>query len=384
MTKSTLSTLLGVAALFLCLGCSSSDSSQFTDFSQISTDAMPVIESAVEGLTRVNVRTQTTPTCAEDWACDPEQGNMAFQLYRLLADPEDDPGLIHNESPQWGVENLYSNLTILGVVSESLTTAEGGTGSSEVDGQTYNATFPARQMFDPAQAPSPPAFAPFTSLDDVTYAYYRNADVTSGADFSSSIHLAWNQQDGLTNLLMGNTQMPSGVVRERGIYEGQFNDTTGDMVLNVAMWTVQGFLPRWDIVGNTQDHTFEAKYLKRNVIDGYYNLSLVGLGVSEGVGEHYLFKAQEWNTGEIPSGTTYYCISAEATKEHFGEAYGNGGSDEFNDVPGYLTHRTTTPTEGWCGGTDYESRISAIVFGTEEDLPADATNFNSEFLSPYL
>ena len=84
----------------------------------------------------------------------------------------------------------------MALVSESLTDPSVTSGSEEVEGRTYTAEMTSRMEFTPPQLIDPPAFAPFATLTDVTYIYYRQATITNDAptleDALSSINIVPN------------------------------------------------------------------------------------------------------------------------------------------------------------------------------------------------
>jgi hypothetical protein len=382
--KVTLRTTLVILLIPLGLvACSGSENEPFTNFSDESQQVLPVFN-AVEGLLRPDATRAQTDPCGgtTDWACDAAlngQGHMAFQLYRLLANPEDDPAISIDDLPAWGVENLYNNLSHAGLAAEGLTGEAAGaaTGTSEDTG--YSVTYEERHEFDPPQS-IPPPFPYFTDLYDVTYRYWRTADLVLSNGSEGPIDLAWKIEGPLTNLLMGHTLLQPDEDTEKEIIEGQSDGGTGNLLLNVAM-NVGEFIMRMDVSGNTGDHSFLLKFIKLNPSELGYNLSLVGTGVSRGEDEYFLFKERHWTTGTGPSTMMWYCISAETTKKQFGIAYNENG--DFLPVSGYIEVSGGTPAAGWCGGSTYEDDISElnVPLLADDDLPTSAEEYDSDFLS---
>lgn len=147
-----LSVSLSLFIFALIASCGGSDESNTVvgevqaDFSALSTDVMPVVDSAIEGLLKLDLRNQSEITsCADDWTCnDVEQGNVAYQLYRLLADADDDPALLAYpdeasfQVSAWGVENLQNELDLMALMTGSLTGEESGTQTETVQGDTFD------------------------------------------------------------------------------------------------------------------------------------------------------------------------------------------------------------------------------------------------------
>ncbi len=389
--------------LFL-VSCGGEDESLNTDavqanFAELSSDVVPVVDSAIEGLLNNRLRTQDEiTTCEDDWTCNNvEQGNIAYQLYRVLADANDDPtlqdypdiDLDENDDDEpdfnasaWGVENLQNELDLLEIMAGTLTGEDAGSQTADVQGDSYASELEARSEFTTLHAFDPMPYTHFTLLNDAEYQYYRTVEIGSGGGQDGSLHLAWQVDGDVTNLLVGNMwENEQGGAHERALYVAEYDESTSDLTMEVAMWTEQGFLPQWQITGDPETHSFTAKYLKQNVgNEGGYNMAFVGVGVSQGEGEYFLFKIKEWE-GESTyedAEINYYCVSAEATREDFGVAYGNGGPDEFNNVDSKIVKSSSLSPEGGWGCDAYEDDITSEDFlsagGTEE------SDFDSEFL----
>ena len=115
---------------------------------------------------------------------------------------------------------------------------------------------------------------------------------------------------------------------EYGVIEGNFNETTKDILVDLAAYcdypSDADYSQRLYISGNATTHTFTLKSMKYNSGTGGYMLSLVGYGVSKGEGQKFLFKVQDSDNALTPK---YFCFDADATEAELEAMVAQTGSD---------------------------------------------------------
>ena len=320
---------------------------------------------------------ETTKFPASKWTESAVQGEVAFQIYRLFADPADDP---HSVGDGWGCENIRNNLEKAEIMASTLPYADTGTFDVTVEGNTVSATVGAIQTLGyvitcPFTDDTGETF-PNIPAGGITYNYGRTATV---AIMSMDMEAAWTT--GSIFYLLSGMHMEGTSEDEYNIMEGQYDEATNDLRLNYAMLNPEDsgstFIFRMELEGNTADYSFEVKIVKRST--GGYAMSLYGKGIASGAGNHCIFKVKSTEDGDLDAAAVeYYGINAEATQSHF-ESF----ITDPSSVPNYIqvTDDPSTFT-GFCAGSAYISDVEGESLYTEDNLPDDPSNYDWDNILP--
>ena len=96
---------------------------------------------------------------------------------------------------------------------------------------------------------------------------------------------------------------------EYGVLQESLDEVTRDLSIDLAVWVDydgdDDYCYRNSIRGNTETHEFTVRAMKGSLAAGATKISIVGKGISEGVGNYFLFKA----IGDDDV-ATYFCIKA--------------------------------------------------------------------------
>lgn len=143
---------------------------------------------------------------------------------------------------------------------------------------------------------------------------------------------------------------------EYGVLQGSFDSATDALLVDIAVWVDYAdqadYCYRNDIDGDTETHLFTFRSIVGTIEPESIN-SIVGKGVSQGEGEHFLLKIA--STGNEAK---YYCIGADDGETEL-MAMDAEGSD------------TVDPN---CA--DYQADVDALTMFTADDLACQTSDFN--------
>ena len=161
----------------------------------------------------------------------------------------------------------------------------------------------------------------------VTYTHALNDDSTDDHGYAI-------MQDGDTvYALLTWTVTTPGTGKEYGVMEGNYNDVTGDVHINLVCFcdydTPPDYCLRTELTGNANTHTFTLRIVKYNPPGGYA-VTMVGTGVSQSSDstDYFLFKISDDSYTN-----RYYKFYASADEDDFIVFQENGYADA-SSVPG--------------------------------------------------
>ena len=247
-----------------------------TSFNEVAKRALPVLCSAV---------TDSSISVSDVDSFTYEDIN--YELYVILGDESN----ADTKGSDWGVNNIYNNFSML---DQSI---------SELSSSCKNTLNKA-------------VSSPFDfGLPAETY--------SCGSDNK----MAWNITGTTTKVLLGYPVESDHL--ELFNMLGSYDTATGITSINVVSYNSYKpedspnydgvnsgkFILRVEASGNTIDHSFTLRVIKRNIeipselTDGY-NVDVVGQGISRGTGQYFLLKARDNRTNTTEK---YFCFPAETT-----------------------------------------------------------------------
>lgn len=170
----------------------------------------------------------------------------------------------------------------------------------------------------------------------------------------------------IKKLLTGFVWAGSGTEGEFNVIQGNYNESTKDLVLHFAQLVDHGqsnFVRRIEILGNVSAHTFTLRSLNgpKQGASGSW-VSIVGKGISKGSGNYFLLKVKSDSTGWTDA--KYLCLSADATGDTF-----------VSLATSKPTGDTTVATE--CAA--YQQEVDALTFfAYPTDVPQTLTDFTGK------
>jgi hypothetical protein len=214
-------------------------------------------------------------------------GDRLFETYVILATTA--------AATSWGTNNVYNNIN----------TAQGYTSHLQVTDTL------GRTITSPI------------SWNGGTEVSYESGD----HDTSSRLNwIAWTNSGATMRALIASQDdnTTGGEKLEQLVMQGDYNSTTQDLSLKVACMADYSvsyyhgsnagrYSMRMDASGNAGTHAFTLKVIKTNSPNGYYNITFVGKGISQGAGNYFLFAMKEMNTGGAWGSIYYVCFPASAT-----------------------------------------------------------------------
>lgn len=244
-----------------------------------------------------------------------ENGNPVYMLYDLLRNFEHpaDEGRIDSH-------NLYKVLFDAGLMYAS--------GATSPQNRSFAATSVA-STFDFGTAPG-------------AYTSGGAKQETGSNNVVYSKSWAYRVDGTRTSALLTWIYDISPTHQERGVTEATFDETTGEIELNMAnfVWysDTEWFSIRTWVTGNTFTHAFTLKGLNRGrSAYGESHASFAGGGVSRGAGEYFLFDVHVVNNG-TDEGVFHYKVPADAGEDSLRTLAATGipgGFDEGNDPRNY-------------------------------------------------
>jgi hypothetical protein len=166
------------------------------------------------------------------------------------------------------------------------------------------------------------------------------------------------------------------------IMQGVYNGDTKDLELNslTLILYMSGSMAgdtygiRSYIKGNEATHTFEFRFLQfsyNHSMDMYYYYSVIGQGVSQGEGSHFLFYGTSSTTGGSGNSSGYYCFAATDTENEYQakfETYPPSGGGEIIDS-GSPCYEYKTGAEG------IDAQLTAHPLWGPSDITFDPATF---------
>lgn len=144
-----------------------------------------------------------------------------------------------------------------------------------------------------------------------------------------------------------------------GIIEGNFNDTTGNVTLDMVylvdypLSDEPDYCLRTHISGNEDTHQFTMKAAKYNIGTDSYAVSMIGTGISQSnnVDDHFLLKIIDNDNLAGYSGGRYYKFSAGADetelRAHPIDGYASGEFTDPNNYASIITEIANDPSDGF-------------------------------------
>lgn len=127
-----------------------------------------------------------------------------------------------------------------------------------------------------------------------------------------------------------------------GVIEGSFNDTTGDIGLDmVYLVDYEGdsdYCLRTFIAGNKISHSFTLRTVKCGTAEGAYAISMIGAGISQSdnVGDYFLLKAiDNGNLADFPEGRWFRALASANEDDLMAEPDTGSGLADIADPNNY-------------------------------------------------
>jgi hypothetical protein len=316
------------------------------------------------------------------------QGNVAFNIYRLFADPEADPATTPGTG--WGVENIRNNLEKAEKIAGTLPTASTGANTVNIEGNDYSFNVNAPETVN-STITCPVSGACWSNYpSSLTWQNGRTVDLPTGMTGSlEGVYATVAPR----LYLMTATYFDNSGEYEYGLMYGDYDDSSADadaLNLNVSMHNPEGPNPtsatdhfsfRMDLTGNPTTKAFSIYVVKHSydsTSGGGFHLSMYAKG-SAASGGHFIVKTQKCDNSGSYGGTclsgasaVYYCIKAETPQAQFEDFINNGDNSYI------LSGSDPTAFTGFCASSTYATDVQNASLHSESAIPSSYSSYTMD------
>ena len=237
-------------------------------------------------------------------------------------------------------------------------------------GNAYESKAPLLATMAEKAVAAPFDFGAFAIADT----YDKGKNGVGGED----VFMAAREVGSVKHMLVAMKQGDGSTIMQ-GVYDGGTKDLelNSMTVISYASGSMAGdkYGIRSYIKGNEATHTFEFRFLEfsyNHTMDMHYYYSVIGKGVSQGAGSHFLFYGEASNDSAFGSKTSgYYCFAATDTETEYQAKFA-----AYPDSGGGETIDGGSPCYAYKTGTDgLDAELAALPMWGPSDITFDPATF---------